>query len=287
MDPDRGGGAGLDRGKAVEVPLLHDTRPVPACEAGVFPPGCRPGRGDGMSRGRRSEKALAAAVPVAMMRGEVMFLEQRPGTCFDFLASGPAGTSAIRVELALRIHGSPAEIAQDHAEALARVSAAALAPGISRELWLWSPWGTMRYFRIEGEAITELDRFGTVRAPLVKGALAGAKRPRWRKPRKKAGGAAVVPGPGPGQPPAAGNSLQPAGTSMPDPAGITQPPGTPGPAPAPSASGTREPAPVRYLKRRAAEKKRLKEAQAAVPGYAPAAPGTGEIPSIGGTDPLS
>jgi hypothetical protein len=239
-----------------------------------------------MSRGKRSERALEAAVPVAMMRGEVMFLEQRPGTCFDLLASGPAGTSAIRVGLALRIHGSPTQIAQDHADAFARVSAAALSPGISREMWLWSPWGTMRYFRIEGEAIIELDRLGAVRAPLVKGALAGAKRPRWRKPRK-AGGAAVVPGPGPVQPPAAGNPLPPAGASMPGPAGIPQPPGTPGPAPAPASSGTREPAPVRYLRHRAEEKKRLKEAQAAVPGSAPSSPGTGEIPSTGGTVPPS
>ena len=70
-----------------------------------------------------------------------MFLEKRPGSCFDFLVSGPVGTSAIRVDRALRIHGSLDLIAAEHAGTLARISAAALTPGISRELWLRSPWG--------------------------------------------------------------------------------------------------------------------------------------------------
>ncbi len=209
-----------------------------------------------MTRGRRSDRALAAAVPVARMRGEVMFFEQRPGACFDILTSGLAGTSAIRIERTRRIHGSPAGIAREHAEMIARISAAALAPGISRELWLWSPWGTMRYFRVEGEAITELDRLGAVRSPLVKGPLAGALRPRWRKSRKKSGDAAVPPGPGPGQSPAAGNLLQPASGPGQSPGTGTgpQPPGTPVPAPVPAGSGLREPAPVRFLKRKAKEK---------------------------------
>ena len=211
-----------------------------------------------MSRGKRSYRALDAAIPVAMMRGEVMFLEQRPGACFDFLVSGPAGTSAIRVDRALRIHGSLAEIAVYRSETLARISAAALAPGISREFWLWSPWGTMRYFRVEGEAITELDRLGAVRAPLVKGPLAGALRPRWRKSRKKSGSATLQPAPGPGQSSAAGNLQQsvPGPEQSPGPADLPRPPGAPGPAPAPAGSGVREPAPVRYLRRTAGEKSR-------------------------------
>ncbi len=208
-----------------------------------------------MTRGRRSDLALAAAVPVARMRGEVMFFEQRPGACFDLFASGPAGSSAIRVDRTLRIHGSPAEIAREHAEMIARISAAALAPGISRELWLWSPWGTMRFFRVEGETITELDRLGAERAPLMKGPLAGTLRPRWRKPRKKSGDAGLLPGSGPEQSPAAGNLLQPASgpEQSPGTGNEPQPPGTPVPGPL-AGSSVREPAPVRYLKRKAKEK---------------------------------
>ncbi|MGB7788832.1 hypothetical protein [Methanoregula sp.] len=193
-----------------------------------------------MSGGRRSDRALAAAEQVARMRGEVMFLMQRPGSCFDFLVSGPTGTSAIRAERALRIHGSPAEIAVTHAAPIARISAATLAPGISRELWFWSPWGTMRYFRVDGTSLIELDMLGVVRAPLVKGALAGAVRPRWRKSRRKSGGPDPLPGPGPGQSPGTGFHHQK--------------PGTPGPSLAPAGSSDREPAPVRYLRRRAREK---------------------------------
>lgn len=200
-----------------------------------------------MSRRRRSELALDAALPVAMMRGEVMFLEQRPGSCFDIFVSGPFGTSAICIGRALRIHGTAAEIAQERAGMLARMSASPLAPGISRELWLWAPWGTMRYFRLEAAGIVELDFAGAVRIPLVKGALAGAMRPRYRKSRKKSG-AAVAPAPGPEVPPGSAEGAQA--------------PGTPGPGPAPAGKGVREPAPVRYLRKKAKEKEaREKEAR--------------------------
>lgn len=183
-----------------------------------------------MSRGRRSGRALEAAVPVARVRGEVMFLETQPGTCFDFLISGPAGTSAVRTDRALRIHGSPAELAAVYPDTLSRISAAALAPEISREFWLWSPWGTMRYFRIDGTAIIELDRLGNVRAPLVKGSLAGTVRPRYRTSRKKPGPPTARPGP---EPHAERAALPP----------------QPGPAvPGPAGSSVREPAPVRYLR---------------------------------------
>ena len=174
-----------------------------------------------------------------MMRGEVMFLEQRPGSCFDIFVSGPFGTSAICVGRALRIHGTAAEIAQERAGMLARMSASPLAPGISRELWLWAPWGTMRYFRLEDAGIVELDFAGAVRIPLVKGALAGAMRPRYRKSRKKSGAGALPPGPGTGQ--------------SPGPDGVP-PPGISESAPAPTGKDVREPAPVRYLRKKAKEK---------------------------------
>lgn len=198
-----------------------------------------------MSKGPRSARAREAALPVARMRGEVMFFEQQPGACFDFLVSGPAGNSAVRVDRALRIHGSLAGIATDYAGTIDRISASALARGILREFWLWSPWGTMRFFRIDGTAIIEIDRLGVLRAPLVKGALAGTMRPRLRKSKKKNADAMVSPDPGPEQ--------------SPGPAGGSPELGAAGPA----GKTVKEPAPVRYLKRRAAEMKRKKEEEKA------------------------
>jgi hypothetical protein len=201
---------------------------------------------------------MEAAIPVARMRGEVMFFEQQPGSCFDFLVSGPAGNSAVRVDRALRIHGSIAGIAADYAGTIERISASALARGILREFWLWSPWGTMRFFRIDGTAILEIDRLGNVRAPLVKGALAGVVRPRCRKSKKKNADAAVLPDPAPEQNPGtAGVSQVPEGA---EPAGKT----------------VKEPTPVRYLRRRAAEMKRRKEEERA--GAGPARNPGPEIP---------
>lgn len=202
-----------------------------------------------MSRGPRSLRAIDAAMPVASRRGEVMVFAQRTGSCFDFMTGGPAGQTAVRVDRALRIHGTPAEIAVAHANVIDRMNAAALAPGVSRELWLWAPWGTMRYFRIEGATITELDLLGNIRLPLVKGALAGKKRQRWRKSRNISGTiAGPGPAPGPDDSPVPGKVPQAAGT------------------PAPKTGTGREPAPVRYLRRRAAAMKPKREER---PGVSP------------------
>jgi hypothetical protein len=213
-----------------------------------------------VSRGPRSARALEAAVPVAWLRGEVMVFGQRNGSCFDFMISGPAGQAAIHTERAKRIHGSAAEIALAHAGTIDRMYAAALASGVSRELWLWAPWGRMRFFRLDGPAIVELDLLGNVRLPLVKGALAGKKRERKRKSIKKSGTASSLPAPGP----------EPLGAG-------TRVPGT-----------KPEPAPVRYLKRRAAE---LKKSLAGGPGTAmtckPVPPLAGVVAPAGDDDPPS
>lgn len=225
-----------------------------------------------MSRGPRSTRALEAALPIANRRGEVMFLGQQSGSCFDFITPGPSGPVAVRVDRALRIHGTPAGIAFSHAGSIDRMNAAALPAGLTRELWLWAPWGTMRFFRIEGALITELDMLGNVRQPLVKGALAGKMRPRWRKSRKKTGTTAEQSSPGPVPDATAGASPETPGMVRPArdvPAGAPSP--VPG-VPAPAGNTVREPAPVRYLRLRAAEMRRKKEVEAgAHPPKGPAA----------------
>ena len=252
--------------------LQGKSREIPQCG--------RPFGGSSMSRGPRSKKAFEAAIPVARMRGEVMFFERWPGSCFDLMACGPAGPGAIRSERALRIHGSPAQIAADHAGTIDRMNAAALPPGISRELWLWSPWGTMRYFRIESTAITELDMLGNVRSPLVKGALAAKKRPRRGKDRKKTKRPVPAPGAGPEQQPETGN-LQPADAAVPGTVGMPQPPTTSPSPPAPAGTGGREPAPARYLRKRNAELRQEKDGGRRAPtdGTSPVTPGDGIPPS--------
>jgi hypothetical protein len=205
-----------------------------------------------MSRGRRSDRARAAAVPVAAMRGEVLFLNRRPDTCFDFIISGPSGTSAVRVGRALRIHGSLLEIAAEYTDTLDRIRAAALTFGMAREFWLWSPWGTMRYFRINGPLISELDLLGNERLPLVKGSLKGTMRPRWRKRGKKSRGRVPESGPeectDPGGDPSAPGSGEMTGrVSKTGPESETPP--------APAGKIVHEPAPVRFLRRRVSAKK--------------------------------
>ena len=186
-----------------------------------------------MSKGPRSDRALEAALPVASKRGEVMILEKHPGSCFDFLVSGPPGTSAVQVIRVPHIHGTLAGIAAEHTARIARICAAPLTFGITRELWFWSPWGTMRFFRIAGLPLTELDLLGNVRDTLVKGSGSGSLRSRWRKSRKRSArhSASHIPQPAPDT----GEEAQSSGPTEPGPAGV------------------REPAPARFLRRKARE----------------------------------
>ena len=128
-----------------------------------------------MSRGIPSQKALDAALPVAQARGEVMFFRQDPGTPCNFLINYAGGGAVVRVRRARRLHCSVPEIVTQHSEPLNLLRSAKLSPGITREFWLWSPYGTMRFFRVEDDGLIELDRQGEPLKPLVPGSAGGKK----------------------------------------------------------------------------------------------------------------
>jgi hypothetical protein len=176
----------------------------------------------------------------------VIFLRHYPGTTSDFLISTPGGIIAVCTRRARRLHGTLAEIAEFYRETLALVSAAELFPGILREFWLWSPYGAMRFFRMEGLVLNELDRQGVPLSPPVTGTFAGMKKDEVKSPKKNADGAK------PGE-----NFFR---KKDPDPeTGIKSPDISP---PDPGRAGYRESAPVRYLKHRAREMRILKDPHA-------------------------
>ncbi len=113
-----------------------------------------------MSRGIPSQKALDAALPFAQARGEVMFFRQDPGTPCNFLINYAGGGVVVRIRRTRRLHCTMHEIAAQNIESLDLLRSAARSPGITREFWLWSPYGTMRFFRVEDAGLIELDRQG-------------------------------------------------------------------------------------------------------------------------------
>jgi len=219
-----------------------------------------------MSRGMFSQKAFDAALPVAQARGQVILLQHHPGAPYDFLIISAAGIIAVCTRRSRRLHGSLAEIAERHRNTIALIGVAEFSPGFIREFWLWSPYGTMRFFRVDGPVITELDRLGVPVMPPVTGTVAMKERTRAKGPVKMTDGAK------PGET-----------KTLPGADAVAKCPDITSPDPAPTPKSEREPAPVRYLKRRARERSNQKEQPAApvvdvpdsgVPGAAP--PATGE-----------
>ncbi|HEX3002152.1 MAG TPA: hypothetical protein VHN82_07285, partial [Methanoregula sp.] len=68
----------------------------------------------------------------------------------------------VRIKRVTRIHCPHAWIERDAADVLATLRAIAAGPGISRELWVFLPRGSFRFFRVTDTGLIELDRSGSV-----------------------------------------------------------------------------------------------------------------------------
>ncbi len=203
-----------------------------------------------MSRGRASEQAFAAAVAVARARGQVVFVRAWPTSACDFLLLTPYGIVAVCVRRTRRIRAEPEEIVRDYRETLNRIRANGHCAGISTEFWLWCPYGTMRFFLLEGFTLVEISIFGLPLVPSVTGEIAGRS--------KKYQGASGSPEKKPAEP--YGNNSVPGekpGTLAGKNSSLNHFPGAFGQDnPAPNFSGRSRPRELpylRYLRRRNAE----------------------------------
>ena len=216
-----------------------------------------------MSRGIPSQKAIDAAVAIARTRGQVIFLKDYPGSACDFLVITPYGIIAVCVRRTRQIRADIAEIAMVFNDTLNRIRAVDHCPGIWCEFWLWSPYGTMRFFAVDGFRLTELSLAGLPLAPVVTGRFAGQPAHPAEAPGNLSAGTPAgtpgSPGPAPGAAPEQKN---------------------PGPAPGvPGRPAATEPHFIRFLRRRNAEVRQKKEEESRQTGKGPAAgtpPGAGD-----------
>jgi len=66
----------------------------------------------------------------------------------------------VRIKRVERIRITPAWLEQEAAEDLAALRFIVSSPGISRELWIYTPKGTFRFFRVLENSLVELDCSG-------------------------------------------------------------------------------------------------------------------------------
>jgi hypothetical protein len=135
-----------------------------------------------MSRGPQPVKGLDAALPVAMARGHVMFFRRARGNTADLMVSGNGILAIIAIRNAPRLYGTLAEIEAEFRDAIALLRIHPAGGPVSRELWLYSRYGVLRYFRVEDAGIVELCADGKVMpaAPPVP----AATRKSWSRMKK-------------------------------------------------------------------------------------------------------
>jgi hypothetical protein len=115
-----------------------------------------------MSRGPLPRRALDAALPVARQRGTVRQAERGPELLYDFTILGVAPIAFVRVKYAARIRAALPEIVACFQEEISLIRLITHDAAISRELWLCSKHGTLRFFRVTNDGLIELGRDGKV-----------------------------------------------------------------------------------------------------------------------------
>jgi len=127
-----------------------------------------------MTRGCPPLVAQVNANPVAEKRGIVMHFLHEPRSLCDFSIMNPDRVAFVRVKRVRRLCWTIDELARQFAPEIAALRIIVSVPTISREIWICSPKGVFRFFRICDGSIVELGWDGMQLAPALPGAAKGA-----------------------------------------------------------------------------------------------------------------
>ena len=109
-----------------------------------------------MTRGRRPTTELDDAILTARARGTIMkFFPEEEIVC-NFLIRSPTRLIFVRIKYASRFHGTLLEIEAEYRELIGRLRSVPGSSFVIRELWIYSRYGTWRYFRVGDTVIEEI-----------------------------------------------------------------------------------------------------------------------------------
>lgn len=139
-----------------------------------------------MTRGRPPQKGLDVAIPIAQERGKVMEFRQSSENLCEFLIIGNGCLAVVRVRKARRLHGTIVDVETDFSDTVIQARTIPCGGPVSRELWLYSRFCVMRFFRIMDTGLTEIDRYGLpfVTTPLEPAVPAPTAPPAGRVSRE-------------------------------------------------------------------------------------------------------
>lgn len=119
-----------------------------------------------MKRGLQSEKAQEELLEIAHRRGHVQHYVHRTGNLCEFTIMCPGLVCFVTAVRLLKLSSTPEDILHEYAAVIGQLRFIASSPAVSRELWLRTPRGAWRFFRISDDGILEIDRHGM---PLANG----------------------------------------------------------------------------------------------------------------------
>lgn len=112
-----------------------------------------------MSRGPPA-KAIDTALPIASARGVVTICSRGRGGVCDIMIHAAEYNAVVMVVRCRRLHGSLGEMEREFAEHLARLRLVPAGLCRSLEHWACNYYGGVRFFRISGPGLIEIDRHG-------------------------------------------------------------------------------------------------------------------------------
>jgi hypothetical protein len=117
-----------------------------------------------MARGRKPLIALSEAKHIAEKRGEVRYFRHEQDMICSFVIYIVGLVAHVRIRRVERIRITPEWLEREAAADLASLRFIVSSPEISRELWIYTPKGTFRFFRVLAGSLAELDRNGQLMA---------------------------------------------------------------------------------------------------------------------------
>jgi hypothetical protein len=102
-------------------------------------------------------KGIAIALPVATRRGHVMIFIPSLFNIGDFIIAGAGAFVIVRIRYTEKLHLDIRQIETDFQTTIAGLRSVPRPGPVSCELWLYSRYGTLRYFRIGDTGIDEVD----------------------------------------------------------------------------------------------------------------------------------
>lgn len=129
-----------------------------------------------MNRKTEPVKGFDVAIPVALRRGRVMHFRSSPSYVSEFLFFGNGLLVMVSLRLARKLfHATLDEISAEYADAIAGLCTIPCGGPVCRELWLYSRYGALRFFRVGADgSLAEIDRDGV---PFVDGKPVGVSPP--------------------------------------------------------------------------------------------------------------